>query len=436
MGKASNRNAIERLIERNREQEERNNALKKTVEERLHVFNSARSDARVEALRRRRATEADLRELALDMAFTVEEQQMQQKVKGEELQARIASQLEKQQQERQIAELQKQQICMESAELRKLKEQLTAAQVNRERAAQVLERQLRDADAALIDARLDLEMEEKRLAECEESRRKELDRRLQQRRIGCDLVAQIEARERARQEEKASEYEREKQQVGEVVASLLKELEDEKRQIMERRQRHADIFEETTRERARQKQLSQEQKIREENEIKEYLEMQRQRAEDLAREKELVRKEKARVLNELLQSQIQKQQEQTDYAQLVADLYEYEREEQERRKEEAQRQKREEEKALLSVAFKEQMEEKERKRQASLAEEAQFRRELYAKFAKEAKLEQLSQQKRMQAISEHNRQVGRGSRIFFFVQNIKHGHEKQCSKELSIETGP
>ncbi|KAL8455488.1 hypothetical protein Emag_000617 [Eimeria magna] len=50
------------------------------------------------------------------------------------------------------------------------------------------------------------------------------------------------------------------------------------------------------------------------------------------------------------------------------------------------------------------MEEKERKRQASLAEEAQFRRELYAKFAREAKLEQLTQQKRMQAISEHNRQ--------------------------------
>ena len=68
--------------------------------------------------------------------------------------------------------------------------------------------------------------------------------------------------------------------------------------------------------------------------------MQQKRAEDIAREKELVRKEKARVLNELLQKQLRKQQEETDYAQLVADLYEYEREEQERRKEEAQKQKR------------------------------------------------------------------------------------------------
>ncbi|KAL8273048.1 hypothetical protein Esti_002969 [Eimeria stiedai] len=421
MGKASNRSTVERLIQRKREQEDRNNALKKAVAERLQLVNSSRSDARVEALRRRKATEADLRELALDVAFTVEEQQMQQKAKGQELRERIASQLEKQQQERQIAELQKQQICMESAELRKLKEQLTAAQVNRERAAQVLERRLREADAAIIDARLDLEMEEKRLAECEESRRQELERRLQQRRIGCDLVAQIEARERARQQEKASEYEREKEQVvtdvwmrhdsecslkvGEVVTSLLKELEDERKQVVERQRRHADMFQETTRERARQQQLLQEQNIREENEIKEYQELQRQRAEDLAKEKDRVRKEKSRVLNELLQSQIQKQKEQTDYAQLVADLYEYEREEQEKRKDEAQRQKREEEKALLSVAFKEHMKEKERKRQATLAEEAKFRRELYTTFAKEAKLEQLTQQKRMQTIFEHNRQV-------------------------------
>lgn len=68
--------------------------------------------------------------------------------------------------------------------------------------------------------------------------------------------------------------------------------------------------------------------------------MQRQRAEDLSRKKELIRREKARVLKALLQDQLRKQQEETDYAQLMADLYEYEREEQERRKEEAQQQKR------------------------------------------------------------------------------------------------
>ena len=66
---------------------------------------------------------------------------------------------------------------------------------------------------------------------------------------------------------------------------------------------------------------------------------------------------------------------------------------------------RQEEKAALSAAFKAQMEEKERKRQALLAEEGRFRQELNAKFAREARLEQMTQQRRKLAILEHNRQV-------------------------------
>lgn len=64
-----------------------------------------------------------------------------------------------------------------------------------------------------------------------------------------------------------------------------------------------------------------------------------------------------------------------------------------------------EERAALAAAFKEQMEEKERRRQALLAEEGQFRRELQAKFAREARIEQMTQQRRKLAILEHNRQV-------------------------------
>lgn len=70
------------------------------------------------------------------------------------------------------------------------------------------------ADAAVADARLDLAMEERRLAECEEERRKELERRLQLRRVGQDLITQMEARQRAKQEQKASEYQSEKEQVS------------------------------------------------------------------------------------------------------------------------------------------------------------------------------------------------------------------------------
>lgn len=162
--------------------------------------------------------------------------------------------------------------------------------------------------------------------------------------------------------------------------------------------------------------------------------MQQKRADDLAKEKELIRREKARVLDELLQQQIRKQQEETDYAQLIADLYEFEREEQERLKEEAQKQKRQQEKAALASAFKEQMEEKERRRQQQLAEEGQFRQELYAKFAREAKLEQMTRQRRKLAILEHNREVEAIIQERRRQQIVERERDKEeCRKLLELE---
>lgn len=58
------------------------------------------------------------------------------------------------------------------------------------------------------------------------------------------------------------------------------------------------------------------------------------------------------------------------------------------------------------------MEEKERRRQQQLAEEGQFRQELYAKFAREAKLEQMTRQRRKLAILEHNREVKKTLKAF------------------------
>lgn len=144
MGKASNRSNIERLLQRSRAQEERNHALRQLVAAQTHLINAAKSNARVEALRRRQATDTSMKELALDLALTVEEQHLQQRNKGDELQDRIVGYLEEQHQQQRIVDLQRQQICMESEEIRKLKEQLKTAKVNRERAAQVLERQFRE----------------------------------------------------------------------------------------------------------------------------------------------------------------------------------------------------------------------------------------------------------------------------------------------------
>ena len=56
-------------------------------------------------------------------------------------------------------------------------------------------------------------MEEKRLTECEDARRKELERSLQMRQVGLDLAAQIETRQRVNQEQTAEKYANEREQV-------------------------------------------------------------------------------------------------------------------------------------------------------------------------------------------------------------------------------
>ena len=144
MGKASNRAAIERLIERSRCQEAQNKVLGESVAAQVQLINAERSDARVEALRRRKLAEANFRELATELAFGYEEQQTQQNVRGDELQNRITAKLGQQGERHVASDLKRQLICSESEEIRRLKEQLAAAKVNRERAAQLLERQYRE----------------------------------------------------------------------------------------------------------------------------------------------------------------------------------------------------------------------------------------------------------------------------------------------------
>lgn len=144
MGKPSNRPAIERLIERSRVQEQRDKVLAELEAARIQALNQSRCDARVEALRRQNLETAELKGFATELEITVEEQQKQQKLKGEELQQRITDTLERQLQQKEAIDLERQKICLESEEIRKLKEQLTTARVNRERAAQLLERQFRE----------------------------------------------------------------------------------------------------------------------------------------------------------------------------------------------------------------------------------------------------------------------------------------------------
>lgn len=144
MGKASNRLAVERRLERMRAEEQHNKALAEIEAARIQMINLARSDARVEALRLQNAAKADVEELSRDLEFTFEEQRRQQSIKEKQLHQRVTDTLDRKLQQEEAAALERQKVCQESEEIRKLKEQLATARVSRERTAQLLERQLRE----------------------------------------------------------------------------------------------------------------------------------------------------------------------------------------------------------------------------------------------------------------------------------------------------
>ncbi|KAF4722391.1 hypothetical protein FOZ63_008260, partial [Perkinsus olseni] len=78
-----------------------------------------------------------------------------------------------------------------------------------------------------------------------------------------------------------------------------------------------------------------------------------------------------------------------------------------REREKAEAAKRAKDREEMLAAYEYQMELKEKKRQEEEAQEARFREELMAKFAKDAKIEQMNDQRRRMKVLEHKREVDR-----------------------------
>merc|ERR1719478_2091549 len=102
-----------------------------------------KSDVRVDAMRRDRQSEGERRELFNDFVHVKRAQDHERKTRIADMENRMASELERRKAEKIREDQNKKRICANSEELRALKGKLHAAQVNKERAAQLLEKQVR-----------------------------------------------------------------------------------------------------------------------------------------------------------------------------------------------------------------------------------------------------------------------------------------------------
>lgn len=142
MAKRFARLAVERRIERQRAEEAKADSLRQLVSDQRFISTIALCDERADAVRRRRMSDVQRRDIQTERKLQEEDANKQLREQQEELWK--LSQQEKDAQKQKVCEaMRRMKICMESDEIRTLKEQLKSARVTRERAAQILERQIR-----------------------------------------------------------------------------------------------------------------------------------------------------------------------------------------------------------------------------------------------------------------------------------------------------
>jgi len=363
------------------------------------------------------------REFFTDYMYIKNEQDKERRAQISEMEARLASEIEQRKAQQVREEMDKRRICDSSDELRALKEKLHAAKVNKERAVQLLEQQVRLEEEKQRDTKIGEVLELERLEHMELERKLEIEKGKQRERVKLINQEQIAQKEALRQEA-YDEYIKEKESVQEVVDAIKREDEME---AAARRQKQIET-QEMLRQFAiendeRRKQL--EQREKEENEaIEQYAEMKRQHEARVAAEKEAAELEKKRILNKQLGLMGKANKEKEELEQLRNDLHFQELEAEHRRREELQVRKKLEDRVEMMRAYESQMKLKEEKKQMDREEEEKFRAQLMAKFAEDDRIEQLNDQKRRRKIQEHRKEVER------LVKEKQQMYERERQQEV------
>merc|ERR1719359_515268 len=155
-----------------------------------------------------------MREMLTDKQVVQAAQDKERKKQVAEMEEKLANELERRHAER-IREAQnRKRICESSEELRALKEKLHAAQVTKQRAAQIMEKQITYEEERRRDELMAEVMESDRLAKLEAEQAVE--------------IGKFNLREEARKESRI-EFEKERAMVDDVVRKIQEEDEAEER---------------------------------------------------------------------------------------------------------------------------------------------------------------------------------------------------------------
>lgn len=397
---------MQQRIQKRRTLEAKDQEFRRRVAETNILAGHATSEARVDKMRQARNDAAERKELFMDYAYTQSAQDKAMRTNLAAFETSMADGLLRQKAHQQREAMDRKRICDGSEELRVLKEKLHLAKVNKERAQQLLEIQVRNERTRLQEHAIAEYMENERVAHLEVEARLEMDKAKQRGHVKHINLQQIAGKE-AQREEAREEFRKEKDQVQALVDKIA---EEDRVELTARAQKKKETREQLLQFAADQKARHEatERAEREHDErIEEFARQKREHEAKVQAEKDAAANEKQRVFAHIVLQMEHKAREKGEMEQLRNDLHLEELQAENRRQEQMQLRKRLEDKEEMKQAYSNALRCKAEKAALEKAEEDKIRAELMRKFAEDDRLELMSQQRQRMRVQEHKREIDR-----------------------------
>ncbi|XP_076818490.1 meiosis-specific nuclear structural protein 1-like [Clavelina lepadiformis] len=390
-------------VENRRKENLREDFLKNLKDDALIKANMTSED-RVSDKRFIRRLQKEEQERSMEEAILKAEQNRIQREDQLSQEERLAKQLELVKLEKVRDEKMRQQIRDNSLELRELEAKLKAGYMNRERAAQIAEKEAIKIQGMQRDAEISTHMKTEHARAEKAEHEREMEKWQEGVRYQQELERQLEEKEHKKQEA-YEEFLKEKLLIDEIVRKIYEEDRREQEMRLEKQLATQRFIEEFKYKREEWKRLERERLEEENRRILQFADLQQARENERMAKQQQQEDAKALVQQRLADEITQEQTAKGKREQILQDLYLEEQEEAERRKERAEQERLLRQRIELQETHAKQMEFKEMRKRAEQMEEEEFRKQMLAKFAEDDRIEQMNAQKRRMKQLEHKRAV-------------------------------
>ncbi|XP_019907686.2 meiosis-specific nuclear structural protein 1 isoform X1 [Esox lucius] len=394
----------QRLTAEFRRQEEQRQDQTKCIRKERQMRAGIMSEERIEKMRYQRKVNEELYERQIEDALIKAEEDRIYKEKQLEQEERMAQELARINLEKLRDEKMRQYIKENSAELRELELKLKSAYLNRERAAQIAEKESMRYETVRQEADIARKLKSEHERASLEQEKLDQKRYEEVVRYQQELEQQLEEKERKRQDA-YEEFLKEKLMVDEIVRKIYEEDQMERQLRMEKITATQRYIEEFKSQQAEWRRMEREKMEAENRRILEFASYQQRKEEDrMAKVRE--REQAKEHLHQMLTEKIEMERQQRDEMERVREeLCLEEQAEAARQKQIEQMEQRIRQRLELQQTCQEQLAFKELRRQAEKDEEDVFRKMMLEKFAEDDRIEQMNAQKRRMKQLEHKRAV-------------------------------